>query len=490
MSLKGARKALYRGPHQLIGKKSADDQLISNWEHDLQSAIAGLEFLIVQERKWCRCLSSILDNLLGSMDTFEKLHSPFDRKDKKVDQELVSDHNEEFSNVTVNEIRQAKRLFRIIYDQVTQRVEVSKDRFVDQCEEMKEYIRSSLKLITKRNHKKIDYDMYHNSVEKILRTSNFNEKEKTKLETTKGHMYDTRTVFLDLDAKVKLMIPQVLETLSEFLHKLTMKFYYQSRDIFRFMTRNMDKFVQLQGVVVHGQETEYTNILNNWKERIEQAQHKLNSLDLLNDYKSYQEKTFLDKTEQQVNQFTGHVVGSAMGFTSSLYTKTLNPRQKLNLRTFNIENPVRPASRDGMFATATDPLSYIINETIVAEEDADEEDTQSWLKPLSLEKRPDETPAASPSTLESAPVTPVTPSTAFSSPLIEQGSETAKYLSVSVEAIKSRLRDTATHPEVAAAPVTALEDRQLAESTLLEVAKAKSSFAAAFMKERGIIRAV
>ncbi|KAG7757626.1 hypothetical protein KL911_000602 [Ogataea haglerorum] len=490
MSFKGAKKALYRGPHQLIGKKSADDQQIKNWEHDLQNAVAGLEFLIVQERKWCKCLGSILDNLLGSMDTFEQLHSPFDRKDKKADQELVSDQNEDFSNVTVNEIRQAKRLFRIIYDQVTQRMEVSKDRFVDQCEEMKEYIRSSLKLITKRNHKKIDYDMYHNSVEKILKSSSFNEKEKAKLETTKSHMYDTRTVFLDLDAKVKLMIPQVLETLSEFLHKLTVKFYYQSRDIFRFVTRNMDKFVQLQGVVVYGQETEYASILNNWKERIEQAQHKLNSLDLLNDYKAFQEKTFLDKTGQQMNHFTGHVVGSAMGFTSSLYTKTLNPHQKLNLRTLHIENPVRPASRDGMFVTATDPLSYIINETIVAEEVVDDDDAQSWLKPLSLEKRLDDTQTTTPSTLESVPVTPVTPSTAISSPLIDPGSETAKYLSVSVDAIRTRLRDTATHPEIDAAPVTAREDHQPEERTLLEVAKAKSSFAAAFIKERGIIRTV
>ncbi|KAH3664024.1 hypothetical protein OGAPHI_004738 [Ogataea philodendri] len=477
MSLRGARKAIYRTPHQIIGRKSGDDQLIKNWEHDLQSAVAGLEFLIVQERKWSRCFASILDNLLGSMNTFEDIHAPVTMKAKDNEEDLVYDENEDFSNVTVNEIRQARRLFRIIYDQVTQRIETSKDTFVEQCEEMKDHIRLSLKLITKRNHKKIDYDMYHNSVDKLLKANSFNEKDKTKLETSKGQLDDSRTIMYDLDAKVKLIVPQVLETLSEFIHKLTLKFYYQNRDIFKFLTHNLSKYAELQGVIVHKQETEYGNIENSWHEKIQQAKHKLESLDLLNDYKKFQEKNFIDKTGQQVNHFTGQVVGSAIDFTSSLYTKTVNPHQRLNLRTFSIDNPVRPATRDGIFATAADPLLYVMDETAAMEEETDDEDSHSWLKPLSLEKRHEGS-----TTPESVPVTPRTPSTALTSPTVDQTTETARYLAVSVEAMKTRVRDAITKPALEVAPVTRLSSPDALENPLRELVGAQSSLAAALMR--------
>ncbi|ODV86765.1 hypothetical protein CANARDRAFT_27162 [[Candida] arabinofermentans NRRL YB-2248] len=369
MSLRGVKKALYRTPHHFMGRRSGEDELIKSWIHDLQTASAGLEFLESQEKMWNRNWTTILDNLLSTIDTFKRLHEPVNSgsdADENYtnydDNEIKYDENEEFSNITIREIKLSEKLSQVLYDQVTQRVENGRETFIEQCSEMRDHLRASLKLITKRNHKKIDCDMHYNATEKVLHTKNFSDKDKAKLEQSKTQLSEARIVFLDLDAKVKFVIPQVLETLSEFINKLTIKVYYQNLDIYQLVTRNISKFASTQGLVVSLTDLTYEGIISNWREQSTQARNKLESMEMLKDYKQFRDQTLLDKTTHQVNQFTGQVIESTLDFTNSLYTKTFYPNQKLNIRTMKIENPVKPFSRNGMFVTAMDPIKFILDE--------------------------------------------------------------------------------------------------------------------------------
>ncbi|GME72980.1 unnamed protein product [[Candida] boidinii] len=244
MSLKGVRKVIYRTPHQILGKKSTDDEIIKIWEHDIKVAMAGLDFLEHQERKWSQTWGRIMDNMLQTLRTFKIFHKNFqvdtesDDKDKKPQQ--VDD---EFSNITVHEIKQAEKLIKSLYNSLSEIIDKSEESFCEKCHSMKGYLHETQKLITKRNHKKIDYDMTTTTVEKNLSKDNLDksDKLKMKLETSKQQLNEYKVIFLNIDEKTKLIVPQVLATLSEFLNKLSMKLYYDQLEIFETVTKRCYK---------------------------------------------------------------------------------------------------------------------------------------------------------------------------------------------------------------------------------------------------------
>lgn len=363
MSLKGVRKVLYRTPHQILGKKSTDDEIIKVWEHDIKVAMAGLDFLEHQERKWSQTWGRIMDNMLQTLRTFKIFHKNFqvdkeshDKKDEKSHQ--VDD---EFANITVHEIKQAEKLIKSLYNSLSEIIDKSEENFCEKCHSMKGYLHETQKLITKRNHKKIDYDMTSTTVEKNLSKDNLDksDKLKMKLETSKQQLNEYKVIFLNIDEKTKLIVPQVLATLSEFLNKLSMKLYYDQLEIFETVTKNMKRFVESQGLVMKTLNYTYEDVINEWHDQFSLSQSKLKDLELFEDYKPLQDKTFLQKSASQVRKVSLNLVGTTFDATQAIVSKTVKPSQNLNIRNMRIENPVRPYSREGLFTTANDPLDVL-----------------------------------------------------------------------------------------------------------------------------------
>ncbi|OWB85965.1 hypothetical protein B5S33_g4643 [[Candida] boidinii] len=362
MSLKGVRKVIYRTPHQILGKKSTDDEIIKIWEHDIKVAMAGLDFLEHQERKWSQTWGRIMDNMLQTLRTFKIFHKNFqvdtesDDKDKKPQQ--VDD---EFSNITVHEIKQAEKLIKSLYNSLSEIIDKSEESFCEKCHSMKGYLHETQKLITKRNHKKIDYDMTTTTVEKNLSKDNLDksDKLKMKLETSKQQLNEYKVIFLNIDEKTKLIVPQVLATLSEFLNKLSIKLYYDQLEIFETVTKSMKRFVESQGLVMKTLNYTYEDVINDWHDQFSLSQTKLKDLEFFEDYRPLQDKTFLQKSASQVRKVSLNLVGTTFDATQAIVSKTVKPSQNLNIRHMKIENPVRPYSREGLFITSNDPLDVL-----------------------------------------------------------------------------------------------------------------------------------
>ncbi|CDK26089.1 unnamed protein product [Kuraishia capsulata CBS 1993] len=441
MSFRGVKKALIRTPHQLLGRKSIEDRIIQQWEHDLHVSVSGLEFLMLQNDKWCKIWVIIMDCFLDVMDTFKKFHQPVGVLDEEDEPTLKYDETQLKSSITLEEIRQCEKLIRVLNSEICHKVEIGKESFDETCKEMKKHLENSLKLLKKRNHKKIDYDRYHNAVEKSYRSSSYNEKDMNNLEQNQNALDETKAVFFDLDDKVRLIIPQVLGTLSEFINKMSLKVYYQQVDIYEFLCSNMGKFVQIQGLAGSA----YTQIINEWESDISQTRANLESMELLKDFKPFQSKSFLDKTASGLN--TG--AQKLGGLTGAALTKTLHPHQKLNLKHFKIENPVVPFSDMGMFEN----LNLSLKEANPEELDEPTE----WLKPYSLSSDQAKQPqsASMPSTPNirgpaaetASPKTPQTPKT----PSII-GADTEKFTSKSITSIEKLIVELSKIPPIEKAP--------------------------------------
>lgn len=371
MSLRGVGKALYRTPHQLFGQKTTEDAIFKHWESDIKVALAGLEYLKIENQKWKKFWISAITNFIQVIDIFKDLHCKLEHykgKSKKSNNdtdEQTTDKNEEFTSVTIHELEQAGKLANILLNKTTKLVDNASDSFVAKCNGMIDILKGVEKLITKRDHKKIDYDMTSNKVESTLKNIK-NDKDKAKLETEQQKYNESEIIYKDLNEKIKLIIPGVFSNLSEFINKLTYKLYFSNLDILEFIQRNVEKFDKIHGIVSNSDIMSYEDIIADFNGMYSQAQSKLENLSLFKEFRSFRNKNLTEKTVDQVNNVAGTVVDTTVNFTSTMYTKAAKPSQKLafSLTSFKIDNPVKPYDKHGMFTTALDPIDFIKDASI------------------------------------------------------------------------------------------------------------------------------
>lgn len=363
MSLRGVGKALYRTPHQLFGQKTAEDILFKQWEHDIKTALAGLEYLKLENQKWKKFWISVITNFIQVIEIFRDLHCELEHAhgaDGAVAEKPI-DKNEEFTSVTIHELEQAGKLASIILERTTRLAEDSSDSFFAKCNEMIHTLKGAEKLITKRSHKKIDYDMKSNKVDSTLKGSIKTDKDKVKLESEQQKLTESEVIYKDLNDKIKLVMPEILANLSEFISKLTYKLYFSNLDILNFIQRNVEKFDRIHGIASDSKFLVYDDIITDFNGLYSQAQIKLENLSLLKEFRSFRNKNLTEKTVQGVNTVAGTVVDSTVNFTSTIYTKAAKPSQKLSmsLTSIKIDNPIHPYDKHGMFTMALDPLDFI-----------------------------------------------------------------------------------------------------------------------------------
>ncbi len=387
MSLRGLGKALYRTPHKLFGSKSDEDFQISAWENDISTAMAGLDYIDLQAKNWKKYwidTATTLSNVLGILSD---VHDSLDAKSQKDQKQAEKEDNahfgkplnmanrkestgesnrttsdEQFTYITQHELKEAQRVAKIVFTNVQGMVDAEYKGIEIRCLEMKENLKSVAKLITKRNHKKMDYDMSFNNVEKVVvsRGSDKVEKDMSKLEHSQNKMQRAKEIFNNLDVKVRMVVPPVLEVLSEFMNKLTLKFYFANVRTMDFMRTTVRRFAQSQGLLSRADSRlTYKMIIEEFTGSYTAGQSKLQDLELLKYYKDMNEKNLMDKAVSGAGTVAGIVVNETADITGTLYAKASKTGQKINLRKLKIENPVRPyRGESGIFQSATDPIQF------------------------------------------------------------------------------------------------------------------------------------
>lgn len=521
MSLRGVGKAIYRTPHQLFGRRTAEDEIYKQWEHDISVSIAGLEYMKLENQKIQSFWKKLMTNFLLVISIFLDSHKQIGKHSTQ-----NADRNEDFADITTHDIEQAHKLANLLNERVSGILKASTESFVSKCDEMIKVLKSIQKLMTKRNHKKIDYDMQIKKLDSLLKNSATAEKDKNKLEIHQTKLTEVEIIYKDINGKVNLIVPEVLSSLSEFLNKLIYKLYFSNREILDYIQRNLEKFNRVHGIVSDKSILSYDYIISEFNQLHSQGIHRLNDLILLKDFGSLREKTLAESTTKHVNNAASTIVDTTVNFTSTVYTKASKPNQKLSvsLGTFKIDNPVKPYSKEGIFASALDPIEFVqtadnlidVHEklptsTPITDFDATSdlpmipndtgpksptiENNQDWLKPLknstlNVKKQRDNSALSSssspPPEETTAEIRDITSdrnvssaSYAASSLNLDIKSETYKYVSVTVDNITKQIYKIVTQPEILRTPLS-LKNNELKSNDRLitSLIAAKSSVTA------------
>ena len=528
MSLKGVGKALYRTPHQLFGHKSNEDLIYKQWESDIKTSIAGLEYLKSENIKLTKFWISMVTKFLMVIDIFRDLHCNLDKKNK---QDKLVDNNEEFTNITMHELEEASKLAKLLLDKITTLSNKSSDSFTQKSNDMIKILKNVEKLLVKRDHKKIDYDIQTKKLESVLKVQNATEKDMSKIEATEKKLSEAELIYQDFNNKVKLIIPEILLNLSEFMSKITFKLYSDNSDILNYIQRNLSKFSRIHGIVNDSTVLTYEQIINEFNTAYSQGESKLLELTLMKDFRSLREKTLKDRTVKHVNSTAGSVVDSTVNFTSTVYTKASKPNQRLSmsLSSFKIDNPVKPYDKAGIFSTSLDPIEFIKSadeaielselnkENITIDQSLSDSEFENnslyshsqsihpssktsthvntdWMKPLknSTIKSPplsSTTDNSDSMTINSNDTTNDTtqesiihdksPKSRVSSINIDSNSKTYKYVNISVDEITKQIYMMVTTPEIDKAPLITTKGKiKTFDNDIKEYVSARSSITA------------
>lgn len=523
MSLRGVGKAIYRTPHHLFGRKTAEDEIYKQWEHDISVSIAGLEYLKLENQKLQSFWKKLMSNFLLIISIFLDSHKQISQRNSQ-----NTDRNEDFADITTHDIEQAHKLANLLNERVNGISRASTESFVSKCDEMIKILKSIQKLMTKRDHKKIDYDMQLKKLDSLLKNPNSTEKDKTKLENHQNKLTEIEIIFKDINGKVNLIVPEVLSSLSEFLNKMIYKIYFSNREILEYIQKNLEKFNRVHGIVADHSILTYDLIINEFNQLHSQGQNRLDNLLLLKDFGSMREKTLVESTTKHVNNAANTIVDTTVNFTSTVYTKASKPNQKLSvsLGSFKIDNPVKPYSKEGIFVSALDPIDFVqqadnlidVNDQLPTISSIVDFDTssdlpptptdvdaglvkspgtgnnQDWLKPLKNStlnvKKQRDTSGSQSSPLGSEEANLATPDTTFdrkvssasyaaSSLNLDIKSETYKYLSVTVDNITKQIYTIVTQPEITRTPLILKNNELKSHDRLISnLITAKSSIAA------------
>lgn len=240
--LKGARKAIVRAPHRLAGSKSIEDRIIIEWTKDFHTAENAIDFLISEITKFHSTWKVICQGQAQLAQQFKALYEP-------IVEDNVYSMTQETPESSMIAMQGYLDAVKQIEDTIIPLLVDFEAPFVARCKTAKDCINSVHKALKKRERKKMDFDRFSNSVEKILKKKTaLTDKEQQELAKAEMDLDTATEVFHALDEKVKSTIPYVLTTMSEFLNPLTSQLYLTQFKVYKAWTEILFAYAQTQGL--------------------------------------------------------------------------------------------------------------------------------------------------------------------------------------------------------------------------------------------------
>ncbi|CDO57379.1 hypothetical protein DV113_001426 [Geotrichum candidum] len=259
---KGAKKAIVRAPHRFMGSKSIEDRIIIEWTKDFETANRAFELLAIEGKNFRKAWHETMTSQKEVALRLTELYEPIDREDAQDTYAIVQETPPSQLAAVAAYVEVTKSLEKILLPMVDE----TDSRLEKRCSEIREYLKAVSKALTKREHKKQDFDRFSNNVEKLLKKSDQTEKEQQQLAKAEQELDTAREIFHMQDQKVKSTIPYLLNVVSEFLNPLTAQLYLDQLEVYKTWRDTLHKFAQDQGLLVH-EDGDYIEVIESWENR-------------------------------------------------------------------------------------------------------------------------------------------------------------------------------------------------------------------------------
>ncbi|KAA8897784.1 hypothetical protein TRICI_006661 [Trichomonascus ciferrii] len=296
---RGTKKAIARAPHRVLGDKSDEDRVIVDWANDFECGERVLQGLAKEIESFVSGWHQMLATQQAAVTTLVSIYEA----------PVEGEHNRaRLPQETPRSVMVALTQYMATLDTVRERTDpvvvglrISSAAKCTKCKECFETVRKAL---TKRDHKKQDFDRHFNTVDKLVRKSYEQEltnREQQQLARAEEELDAALQLFHSHDEKIKTFIPHMLSTVSEFLDLLTATLALTQLKAVEILRDEMHRYCQQYGFSEHG------DVIAQWRERYEPVNEKIEALETPKISPSTSDKTHL-LSPSEITSSLEHVV--------------------------------------------------------------------------------------------------------------------------------------------------------------------------------------
>ncbi len=371
MSFKGAKKALARAPHQLrhIGDKTTDDKVVTDWSKDIATTVNGLTFITGQIGIHVKAWRDMQNRNEEILELYEELYRDLPTDLKKEDLSINETPREHqiTPSITMKQLQDYRGMCNSVKVATEPLLGNLETLVVLKCKEMALYLQEVEKSLKKRGHKKIDYERFTETVEKLHDKSEsekgLTDKEKESLQKAEIELDEASDVFFKLDAKLRKGLPQCFSQITEFLYITTSIVYQTEVDIFRIWKENFELYTQRYGHRMTETPQDYEDICHEWENDFESIQTKTEALQHISNGNVIKTPIWKHTKSDKIKRELTLAMTSTIAATSNVVKKTVKQdKVHLDMKTMSITHNVEPTDQsEGMFKNDADPLQQPFN---------------------------------------------------------------------------------------------------------------------------------
>jgi len=161
---------------------------------------------------------------------------------------------------------------------------------INKCQEVKKALKSHRDIMTKRNHKKIDYDRQLSTVEKARKVENKSEKQLANLQIMEAKLVEVTDIFQAYDKRIVECTPLVIGQFGQFMGPVMESIILEHTSMVESVQMHISAFVEQQKMDADS----FTKIVNTFRSQFDSVKDvPERNLIILQDYDNHRRKNVI-----------------------------------------------------------------------------------------------------------------------------------------------------------------------------------------------------
>ncbi|EPX72576.1 BAR adaptor protein Hob1 [Schizosaccharomyces octosporus yFS286] len=238
MSWKGFKKSVVRAPQTFRSKFNIGEQTKDPVYEDAGRRFKSLETeakkLSDDSKKYTEAIRGLLNHQVGFADACIEIYNPISGQASNPES-----YHLEGSEEGVQAAEAYKDVVHDLESSLASELEVIQSRVVEPTGALLKIIRDVDKLLTKRDHKQIDYDRHRSTLKKLQEKKDRSLKDEKRLYEAETSFDQASQEYEYYNEMVKEELPRLFELEQEFIAPLFQALYYMQLNIFWILYQKM-----------------------------------------------------------------------------------------------------------------------------------------------------------------------------------------------------------------------------------------------------------
>lgn len=218
--IRGTKKAFVRAPHMLLGQKSEEDTEILVWTKDFHASQCALQNMQHDTKQLVHQWKAVFERNTDMITAFLGVYQDIEREEDEGLTVKTSQNTVDRVRILQTDLVRLTAQMEAIVDELSRSVDAK-------LMSARDCIKNVEQLLTKRSHKKIDFDRYVAARQRALRSSDIDAQRKAENEIQK-----VKEAFSMYNARIHDMVPKFLTLFDHFVQAMLAKIAFTSMKLY------------------------------------------------------------------------------------------------------------------------------------------------------------------------------------------------------------------------------------------------------------------